>query len=70
MIALYSGQYCKNDEMNPLSGIQDHFFCKILILKRRLEAFFEFQKLVLFLTSAVTPSLDEGALLFLLILDG
>ena len=56
--------------MNPLGGIHDHFFLRVLILKRKLEVIRDFQELEWFLMSAVTPFSDEEASLVLLILVG
>jgi hypothetical protein len=56
--------------MSPLGGIHDCLFIRVLVLKRKLDAFRDFQELEFFLTSAITPSSDEEASLVLLILVG
>jgi hypothetical protein len=56
--------------MNPLGSVFGRAFQIVLIPDKKLELNCGLQDLVLVLMSAVTPSLDEGALLVLLILVG
>jgi hypothetical protein len=54
--------------MNPLGGVFGRAFQMVLIPDEKLEVNCGLQDLVLALTSAVTPFLDEGAPSVLLIL--
>jgi hypothetical protein len=56
--------------MNPLGGVFGYAFRIVLIPDEKLEMNCGFQDLVSVLTSAVTPSFNEGAPLVLLILVG
>ncbi len=60
----------RNKEMNPLGSVFGHAFQIFLIPDKKLEVNCGLQELVLVLTSAVTPSSDEGAPLVLFILVG
>ncbi len=60
----------RKKEMDPLGGVFGCAFQIVLIPDKKLEVNCGLQDLVLVLTSAVTPSLDEGAPLVLLILVG